>query len=131
MKNYIIVGFVCLLIGGTASKFLFPTIQEKIVEVEIEVIKRDVVTEVREIVKPDGSKEIVTIIKDKSQEKKESSKVVTIAKSEWHVSAAALTPNTKDIYYQVQIERRVLGNIHVGVLANTNSAYGISIGYEF
>lgn len=131
MKNNIIIAVVFLLIGGTASKWLFPTIKEKIVEKEVEVIKRDVVTEIREITKPDGSKETVTVVIDKSQEKKESSKTVTIAKSEWHASISTLTPNVKDIYYQVQVERRVLGNIYVGALANTKGSYGISIGMDF
>ena len=131
MKNNIIIGLVCLLVGGFASKMLFPTIKEKIVEKEVEVIKKDIVTEIREIVKPDGTKEVVTVVTDKSQEKKESSKVIAISKPEYHISVAALTPNVKDIYYQLQIEKRVLGNIHVGVLANTNEQFGIAIGYEF
>lgn len=131
MKNYIIVGIICLLAGGLASKFLFPTIKEKIVEKEVEVIKKDIVTEIREIVKPDGTKEIVTVVTDKSQEKKETSKVTAISKPEYHVSISALTPNVKDIYYQLQVEKRVLGNIHIGVLANTNQQFGLAIGYEF
>ena len=131
MKNNIIIAAVALLVGATASKFLFPTIQEKIVEKQVEVIQKDIVTETKEIVRPDGTKEIITVVTDKSQEKKESLKVTAIAKSNYHVSVAALTPNVKDIYYQIQVEKRVLGDIHVGLLANTNGSYGLSLGYEF
>lgn len=131
MKNNIIIGLICLLAGGLAGKLLFPTIQEKIVEKQVEVIQKDIVTETKEITKPDGTKEIITIITDKSQEKKESSKVVLISKPDWHLSVAAISPNVKDIHYQIQIERRVLGNIHIGLLANTNKEIGAVIGYEF
>ncbi len=131
MKNNIIIGLSCLLIGALSVKFFFPTIQEKIVEKEVQVVSKDIKTEIREIVKPDGTKETVTVIVDKSKEKTESSKVVTVSKPDWHISASVLTPNTKDYFYQAQIERRVLGNIHVGIVANTQGQFGLAVGYEF
>ncbi len=131
MKNYIIVATIAFITGAVGVKFLFPTIKEKTVEVEKEVVRKDIVTEIREVIKKDGTKEIVTVIVDKSKEQKESSKTQIISKDEWHISVAALTPNTKDIFYQVQVERRIIGDIHLGVLANTNNQYGISLGMSF
>ena len=119
------------LLSSVTSKFLFPTIKERTVEIEKESTQKDVQTIVKEIIKADGSKEIITTIVDKSKENKESVKTVTISKSDWHASIAALTPNVKDIYYQVHVERRVLGDIYVGGLINTNKQFGISVGMEF
>lgn len=129
MKNYIIVAAIALITGALGAKFFFPTIKEKIVEKEVEVIKKDVVTEIREVIKKDGTKEIVTVVTDRSQEKKETNKTVAIAKSEWHVSAAAI--GLKDSYYQLQVERRVLGELHVGALATTEGKIGLTIGMSF
>jgi len=131
MKNNIIIAVVFLLLGGAASKFLFPTIKEKIVEKEVEVIKKDIQTIIKEIIRPDGTKEIVTVVVDKSQEKKESSRTTIIAKEEWHASLAATSSNLKDIHYQIQIERRIIGNIHIGALVSTQGSYGLAIGYSF
>lgn len=129
MKNYIIVAAIAFITGAVGVKFLFPTVQEKIVEKQVDVIQKDTVTEVREVTKPDGSRETITVIVDKSKEKKESSKVIAIAKPDWHLSVAAV--GLKDRYYQLQLERRVIGEIHVGVLANTKKEIGLTIGMSF
>jgi dsRNA-specific ribonuclease len=131
MKNYIIVAAISLLIGAIGVKFLFPTIKEKIVEKEVEVIKKDVQTVIKEIIKPDGTKEIVTVVTDKSQEKKESSKVTTVSKPDWNIGLGTGIDKNKDEYYLALVQRRVIGELFVGAMATTKKDLGVVISYSF
>ena len=132
MKNNLIIATVCLIIGGIAGfKLVKP--ETKTVEVEKEVIKRDVVTQIKVVTKPDGSKEEVTLITDRSTENKESSKSVTVAKPDWHVSAGATVNSISDKLpvYQLTVERRIFSDFTVGVTARSDKSAGFVVGFSF
>jgi hypothetical protein len=133
MKNTIIALIVGLLLGGGLGTFLFPQTKEKIVEVEKEVVVKDVVTVTRIVTRPDGTKEELVTVTDKTKENKTATSTKTVSKSNWHVSASAKTKLDKlqiDIY-TVQIEKRIIGDIFLGVNASTDKTVGLTIGLEF
>lgn len=108
---------------------------------EVEVVKKDVVTVIKEIVRPDGTKETVTTITDKTKEtskkdsKSESSTVIVYAKPQWRVqSSSSLETNPK---FGLGLERRVLGSVFMGIgTTNVKDAFKlentrITLSYEF
>ena len=126
---------VAALAYATGRYFQPAKIEIKEVVKEIEVIKKDVRTVIREVVKTDGSKETVTVIEDKSKEtsKKESSKetIITNAKPQWRVQGLADLTTLASPVYGVGIERRILGPIFVGGFVKANREYGVSVSLEF
>lgn len=107
---------------------------EKLVEVEKEVIKerRDVVTVYKEVKRPDGTveKESTTVDKSQYDSARESSKTVE-TRSQWLVSAIAF----KDNKYGAKVDRRIVGNIFLGLYAdvdkNRNTNVGAGVTLEF
>lgn len=128
MKNYIITGCICLLIGLGLGIQFFPKVKEKTVEVE--KIVKDIQTVTRIVTKPDGTKEEVTTIVDRSKENK--TRIKTIAKTDWHVSISGareiLDPT---MVYSMQVERRILGDIYLGGSISSEKQVGISVGMDF
>lgn len=131
MKTSIIIAIVGILVGFGIGTQLFPSVKEKTVEVEKEVIRKDIQTVVKVVTRPDGSREEVTTIVDHSKENKEYSNTKTVAKANWHISASANKGLDTDIYYAVQAEKRILGDIFVGGNISTNKTIGVSVGIEF
>jgi hypothetical protein len=121
---------VSFIVGAGLGYYLKkPQTIEK--QTEIEVVKKDVVTVVKEITKPDGSKEIVTTTTDRSQENRAKDKVIkTQPKRDWKISAS-VEKNDKREFYGLGIEKRIFDNIWVGVKANTDKSVGITVGVEF
>lgn len=133
MKNTIIALTVGLLLGAGAGTFLFPQTKEKIVEVEKEVIVKDVVTVTKVITRPDGTKEELVTVTDKTKENKQSTSTKTVAKSTWHASVGAKTKIDKlqvDLY-TIQIEKRILGDLFLGVTGSTDKTVGLTVGLEW
>jgi len=137
--NYKIASIAAVLIAiagfAVGSKLGSKTVTEtKIVEVEKQVVKRDVVTQIKVVTRPDGTKEEVTLITDKTTETKDVAKTLdTKTKPDWHVSGAAsvnVSDLTKQIY-SATIERRVLGNVFIGATLNTSKQVGLVVGMEF
>lgn len=111
------------------------------IEIEREVIKRDTVTVIKEIVRPDGTRETETISTDKSKESKDSKTSVIVAappQPQWHlsISGAANLQNSINVLpssmvYGLQIERRILGPFSIGARIQTDKQIGLVVGYEF
>lgn len=133
MKTVAITAALALLLGIGLGSQLFPKTKTEIVETEKEVIKKDVVTVVKEIIRPDGSKEVVTTTTDKSKEKKSSSSTTKVLASNYHVSLKAETGNIKfsELVYSVQVEKRIIGDLFIGASISTNKQVGLSLGIEF
>jgi xanthosine utilization system XapX-like protein len=131
MKTSIIIAIVGILVGFGLGTQIFPKIKEKTIEVEKEVVRKDVQTIIKVVTRPDGSKEEVTTIVDHTRENKEYSNTKTISKADWHISASASKGLDTDIYYTVQAEKRILGDIFIGGNITTNKTIGISLGVEF
>lgn len=132
-KTTLYTAGICLLLGLGLGSQLFPKIEEKTVEIEKEKIVKDVVTVTKIITKPDGTKEEVTVVTDKSKESKEIKNTKIVSKPDWHVSASAKTKSIQmnDLVYSVQVERRILGDIYLGVVGSSDKSAGLSVGFEF
>lgn len=101
-------------------------------EVEKVVEKRDVITVVKEVTRPDGTKETITTKEDKSVINSKREKETIVAKNDWFISAGAGYNFDKTaIGYQIDINRRVLGDIFIGAWGSTNKEAGLKVGVEF
>jgi hypothetical protein len=129
MKNSIIIAAVALLIGFGLGSQLFPKIKEKTVEVEVEKVVKDIVTVTKVITRPDGTKEELTTVTDKTKENREATSVKILSKPDWHISANGTVIGNST--YGIQIERRVLGDVFVGAGYNTDNKINVSVGIEF
>src|SRR4051812_40752593 len=86
--------------------------------VEKEVVKRDVVTVVKEVQRPDGTKETTTTSTDHSTEKRDATLISVLAPKppDWHASLGAATSfKGLEPIYSLQLERRILGPFSLGV----------------
>jgi len=141
-KNLVVGAILLAGISYGVGRYLQPAevkieIKEIIKEVEIE--KRNVVTIIREIVRPDGTKEVETRIVDKTTTEKDKTemrseiKKVKALKPQWRASImAGIDGSFKNpIIYGAQIERRILGPFSLGVWGMTNKTAGFSVSWEF
>ena len=136
LKTWIISIVAVAALAYATGRYLQPAkVEIKEVEKIVEVIKRDVHTVIREVVRPDGSKEVVTVIDDKTREtnKKESSKetIITNIKPQWRVQGIADLTHLAAPVYGVGIERRILGPVFAGAFVKANREYGVSVSLEF
>lgn len=136
LKHVSILLIITIGITAGVTKFYFPKVEYKNTETVKEVIRNDIRTIVKEITRPDGSKEVVTETTDKTVKREESNKETIIAaKSQWLVGISAKT-SLKDpqIGYELSVARRQIGPFYllgqVGVRKSEVSA-GIGLGYEF
>ena len=87
-----------------------------------------VVTVIKE--RPDGTKE-TTITENRSRdEKKKAKQEVIQRRSDWHL-AASYSVLGKNAIYTLSVQRRVLGNVFMGVYGRTDNEFGVSLGIEF
>ena len=132
MRNYIITGLVCLVIGVAAGSALFPKVKEKTVETEVERVVKDVQTVIKVVTRPDGTKEEVTTIIDKSKQSTDKTSTKIIAKNDWHISASgSRTFTDSSMIYTLQVERRVIGDVFLGASVNSEKQVGLVVGVEF
>ncbi len=129
MKLYGIVAllFVGLLFGayqyGKSQARTVVQVQEQ----ERVVEKRDVVTVVKEVVKPDGTKETTTTTEDKSVVNTKKEKEIITQKADWFVAAGV----SRDKVYTLEVNRRIIGDVFVGAYTTTNNEIGLKVGFEF
>ena len=134
--NYKLIGIYTLVIVALSvgiTKRLWPTIQSSTKIEEREVVKKDVQTVIKEVVRPDGTKETITTIVDKSKENSSKSLQQLITKkNDWFVAAGA-EMKLKDMQpvYKLEVNRRVLGDIFVGGTVNTQGSLGLQVGFTF
>lgn len=129
LKNLAIALFIGIIAGGILTKHFFPNVETK--EVEKEVIKKDIVTITKEVIRPDGTKEVVTTTTDKSTEKKDKT-IVQYDKKEYHISASVSRQSltSKDVY-GIQVEKKVFGDMTVGARIDTEKNIGVVVGISF
>jgi hypothetical protein len=137
MANYKII-FVALLASfvlgvGVAYKLLPPKVETKTEVQEREVTKNHIVTVVKEVTRPDGTKEKTSTTTDTSVEHKD--RQITIEKAavkDWFVTAGVAKESlTGPEIYQLSVNRRILGPIYLGASATTEKQIGINVGLEF
>lgn len=128
-KRYVaLIAVVALGVGVGIGVTQAPT---KIQEVEKVVEKKNVVTIVKETKKPDGTIEKKTTIKDKSSTVKDTAKLIENKRADWKASGLVGISTKGEQVYGISIDRRILGNVFVGVWGHTGATAGISVGMEF
>lgn len=134
--DYKLLGIYTLVIIAVSvgvTKRLWPTIDSQVKIEEREVIKKDVQTIIKEIVKPDGTKETVTTIVDHTKENstKTLEQIIT-KKNDWYVAAGAET-KLSDLtpVYKLEVNRRIISDIFIGATVNTQGVIGAQIGFQF
>lgn len=131
-------GLALLIVGVSAFWYGKNSVKPEIrTEVqEKEVVKRDIVTVIREILNPDGTKEVVTTITDNTKETKKSSSQtvatdIKVAK-DWaiglNVKSSSLLEKPD---YVLSIDRRVLGPFSATISASTDKQFGLGLKMEF
>lgn len=143
MKNSTKGIILAILLVATYSggRYLQPAKIEtktKIVEKEVIVERKNVVTVIKEVKRPDGTVETETRTEDKSETtgKKDSdsssSSVVTNNKPQWRAGAlVGMDFRTNQTTYGALVERRILGPASLGVYGTTNQNVGLSLSLEF
>lgn len=133
-RNLAIYSLVLIALTVTATKRFWPSIQSSTKIEEREVVKKDVQTVIKEVVRPDGTKETVTTIVDHSKESsKKTLEQVVMKKNDWFIAAGAEAKlnNLNEPSYKIEVNRRILGDIFVGATANTQGTLGLQIGFTF
>lgn len=129
--NYktLIVGSVFSFCLGAALVYYF---LPQIKTVEKEVIRNNVVTVVKEVKRPDGTTETEITTTDKTVKHETSVAVTPPIQPNWRIGASAVAgvPSLKPIY-GLQVERRVLGPVWIGVRVETNAQLGAVLSIEF
>jgi len=96
--------------------------------------KKETSTTVKEEIRPDGTKikETTTTSKKETSTKDESIKIVDNAKPDWKVEAlAGFNLDTDHPVYGAVVEKRLMGNIFIGVWGTTDKQVGLSASLEF
>ena len=129
MRNTAILVIIMCVITAVFTRYYFPQVQTKTEIVEKEVVRNNIKTIIKEIVRKDGTKETITEIVDKTKKQAESSKTETkILAKNW---MASLTYN-KSLDadgYQLSVSRRQLGPLFLtGNLATFDGEFQIGLG---
>lgn len=132
-----IIVVVVALASAAMTRYYFPQIEMKTQTVEVtkEVVKNNVQTVIKEVVKTDGTKETTTTIDDRttkigSEKKRETVQIA--AKKDWMLSVSTdFQYRNGTQSYELQVQRRILGPFYLGAKASTNSSLGVSVGMEF
>ena len=103
MQKYLVV--VIILVATHYTSYWYGS-QKPAQIINTEIVRTDVVTQIKEVIKADGSKEIQTIIVDKSKENKKSVELVPQKSSDWVVGAYY---RINDPTYALMVSRRILG----------------------
>lgn len=133
LKTGLILMLISAVISAAVTRYYWPKLEVKNVEVQKEVVRNDIRTVYRTIERPDGTKETIKETTDKSVKQATSSKESTIfSRKDWVVSTSAGTrfSNFEPIY-GLQVQRRILGPFYVGAVASTDKMVGVSVGLEF
>ena len=136
MKNMLIAVAVALIVGFGLGSQLMPKTKVETVEVEKEVVRKDIVTVVKEVVRPDGTKETTSTTTDKSKEQKSTASTTKVQAAKYHASLSASPSDISlsNIRYTLSLEKRILGDIFAGASVsrdNFETRLGLSVGLEF
>ena len=133
IKNILIGAIVMLAVGFSIGRYTVPTNLQENTSVEQEKKTEETVI-VKEEIKPDGTitKETTKTKKKEDSMKKEESVVIVNEKPNWKVALmTGYNFDKKSTLYGITVDRRVLGNISVGVGATTDKQALLTVGMEF
>lgn len=135
----LLIAIIIFIAGFFTAKKVSPTIKTETVEKEVErvVVKKDIKIITRtirdgQVVEEKEERDNSVITKDSLDEKKSTATANLIKETQWHVSIATnKLSNLDKAKYNLQIERRILGNLYLGANVNTANEYMLSIGMGF
>lgn len=133
LKQSLVACLIVAVAAAAVTRYYFPQIQTKTVEVIKEVVKTDVKTVIHTVTSPDGTTDTTTTIVDHTTRTETENKTSIQAKEiNWQVSGSVQSNFRLDPpAYGVQVQRRVLGPFFVGALLNTKGDVGLSLGVSF
>jgi dsRNA-specific ribonuclease len=133
MKSLAGIILVVAALSAAVTKFYFPSIEEKTQTVEKEVVKNNIVTVVKEVTRPDGTKEVITETVDKSTTKSSSKDtVVKYDVTSKYIFGGGVISNFKDKpEYEVSAGMRVFGPVFGQIKYQTNGYVGANLLIEF
>jgi hypothetical protein len=134
MNNKTKLIIVLVLIAGAFAAGRYSTPRTETTSKESETVKKDIVTIVKEITRPDGTKETNTTIVDRSKEKKEESRKEVIVPKRAVISVSALVGySIRDSapVYGLSVSKEVMGPITIGAFGLNNGTIGVTIGSNF
>lgn len=126
--NVAIISILALLITHGAAYYYGYKKPPQVEIKQVETVKKDVVTIVKEIERPDGTKEKQTTIVDKS---KESTKTDTSTKKVELQYLVGISYNISNNSYKIDASRRLFGPVFGTVEASTNGNLFVGVKYEF
>jgi hypothetical protein len=120
------LGVMSLALGAVIGFFICrqysPRIETVDKVVEKEVVRNNVVTVTKTVTIPNGSTETTTIVTDRSvkaESKTDKSHKTEIVVKDWRIG---LYTDSKDLSrIEASLDRRILGNLGIGVLAGADS----------
>lgn len=122
-----------LLIGGGLIWQFARRVDTRIQVQEKIVTQNDVKTITRTVERPDGTKEILQTVVDRSQQA--STTKVDIQKTkrpDWLVGVSAGSQLSRlDAIYGASVDRRILGPVFGGIYGRTDGEFGLSVRLEF
>lgn len=139
MKNklgLVVLLIIVAVISAGITRYYFPQIEFKNVEVTKEIVRNDIKTIVKTIEHKDGTKETIEERIDKSiKQESTSSETVITKKNDWMLDISlrqnSISKLTESPVYELQVQRRILGPFFVGAKASTDQSFGLSLGMEF
>ncbi len=135
-KHVGILLVIVAAVSAAVTRYYYPKIEYKNQEVIVEVIKTDVRTIIKEIIRPDGTKETITDTTDKSTRKEtEKKQTLIFGKSQWFFGLTAQKDfKSSDLGYQLSVAKRQVGPFYlIGQLGykKNETSIGAGIGMEF
>lgn len=134
LKNKLLIAaFILLAIGFGIGRYTVPNNLQEISKTEKESKTEETII-VKEETKPDGTvvKETTKTKKKEDSSKKEDVLIVENKKPDWKASAlVGYNFDKSKVVYGAMVDRRVLGNIFVGVGATTDKQALLSLSMEF
>lgn len=128
MRRTEFIAFFLVASGFAGGYYMGGGNKPEIEKIEVEKVKyrERVVTEIME--RPDGTKTTRITKNVKKVDKKKSTLKLNPPK-DWHISLSG--PPTPNPRITLQIERRVLGELFLGVYGRTDGEVGVSLGWSF
>lgn len=135
LKQVAVLLLVTATVSAALTRFYFPQVQVKTVEVEKDVIHNNIQTVVVTKKLPSGEVDSTTTIVDHTNKVDTDNKTSEISKipPNWLIvgTASVTGINFANPAYGVQVNRRILGPIFINASANTKGEVGLGLGMEF
>jgi len=114
------------------TRYYWPKVVERTVEIEKEVRKTDIRTITKIVERPDGTKETVVDTTDRTTKRTDSSKTHEVFEAQYIGSLAAISPvQSLEPVYSISLSKRVVGPFFIGLQADTSSRVGVVLNVEF